>query len=73
MGRITALSFMAIKNQKFIYKNDYPLLRMIKNLKISEEAHKMLCQIGKKEETFDEIIKRLIKNAKNKYNSTKTK
>ena len=46
---------------------------MIKNLKISEEAHKMLCQIGKKEETFDEIIKRLIKNAKNKYNSTKTK
>jgi len=37
---------------------------MIKTIKISEEAHKMLCNIGKKEETFDQIIKRLVKNAK---------
>ena len=39
---------------------------MIKNLKISEEAHKMLCEYGKKAETFDEIIKRLIKNTTKK-------
>ncbi len=56
---------LQLKIEIFIYKNDYPLLRMIKNLKISEEAHKMLCEYGNKEETFDEIIKRLIKNAKN--------
>ena len=57
-----------VKNKRFIYKNNYPLLRMIKNLKISGEAHKMLCEYGNKEETFDEIIKRLIKNAKNNKN-----
>jgi len=38
---------------------------MIKNLKISEEAHKLLCEYGNKSETFDDIIKRLIKNIKN--------
>ena len=46
---------------------------MIKNLKISEEAHKLLCEYGKKGETFDEIIKRLIKNATNKHYTTKAK
>lgn len=39
---------------------------MVKNLKISEEAHKMLCNYGNKGETFDEIIKRLVKNARDK-------
>jgi len=39
---------------------------MIKNLKISEEAHKLLCEYGTKDETFDDIIKRLIKEAKAK-------
>ena len=34
---------------------------MIKNLKISEEAHKILCDYGNKGETFDEIIKRMHK------------
>lgn len=36
-------------------------MRMNKNLKISEEAHELLCEYGKKGETFDEIIKRLVK------------
>jgi len=35
---------------------------MIKTLKISEEAHKLLCDYGRKGETFDDIIKRLIKS-----------
>ena len=35
-----------------------------KNLKISEEAHKLLGEYGNKDDTFDNIIKRLIKNAK---------
>lgn len=52
------------KTERFIYKNSYPSLRMIKNLKISKEAHKMLCEYGNKGETFDDIIKRLIKNAR---------
>jgi len=39
------------------------MITMLKTLKISEEAHRLLCGYGKKGETFDEIIKRLIKNA----------
>jgi len=35
---------------------------MVKTLKISEEAHKMLSDYGNKGETFDDIIKRLIKS-----------
>jgi len=35
---------------------------MVKTLKISNEAHKMLCEYGNKGETFDDIIKRLIKS-----------
>ena len=38
---------------------------MVKTLKISDEAHAMLCEIGNKEETFDEIIKRLMKRYQN--------
>lgn len=42
---------------------------MIKNLKISEESHKLLCEYGNKGETFDDIIKRLFKqkDVKNKH------
>ena len=39
---------------------------MIKNLKISEESHKLLCEYGNKGETFDDIIKRVMKDAKKK-------
>ena len=35
---------------------------MVKTLKITDETHAMLCQVGNKEETFDEVIKRLIKS-----------
>lgn len=45
-------------------KRDYQRIRMDKNLKISEEAHKLLCDYGKKGETFDDIIKRLVRNSK---------
>ena len=41
---------------------------MIKTLKISEEAHKMLCEYGNKGETFDDIIKRLINKKKKDKN-----
>lgn len=32
-----------------------------KTIKISEEAHKLLLEEGRKKETFDEIIKRILK------------
>ena len=34
---------------------------MNKDLKISEEAHQLLCEAGIKGETFDAIIKRIAK------------
>ena len=34
---------------------------MEKNLKISKEAHQLLCEAGIKGETFDAIIKRIAK------------
>lgn len=37
---------------------------MVKTLKISEETHHALTQLGRKGETFDEIIRRLIDKAK---------
>jgi len=33
---------------------------MKKTLKINEETHKKLCDLGNKGESFDDIIKRLI-------------
>ena len=39
---------------------------MIKTLKIQEETHKMLEDLGKKNESFDQIIKRLIEESKQK-------
>lgn len=38
---------------------------MIKTMKIKEDTHKKLCEIGRKEETFDKIINGLI----DKYNN----
>ena len=37
------------------------MVRMNKDLKISEEAHQLLCEAGIKGETFDSIIKRIAK------------
>lgn len=46
---------------------------MIKTLKISKEAHKMLCEYGNKGETFDRIIKRLIMGTRKKIKLNSTK
>jgi len=37
----------------------------LKTIKIREEVHKKLLDIGKKEETFSDIIKKLINEKKN--------
>jgi predicted CopG family antitoxin len=39
---------------------------MIKTIKIKEDTHKMLCDYGNKNESFDLIIKRLIIENKRK-------
>ena len=39
---------------------------MLKTLKIEESTHKKLEKLGKKGDTFDDIINRLLKNAKDK-------
>ena len=37
----------------------------LKTIKIREEVHKKLLEIGKKEETFSDIIEKLINEKKN--------
>ena len=37
----------------------------MKILKVNDETHKLLMSLGKKGETFDDIINRLIKNEDN--------
>ena len=40
--------------------------RKLKTIKIKEEIHKKLVELGKKGETFSEIINRLIKKSEEK-------
>jgi predicted CopG family antitoxin len=36
------------------------LLPMVRTIKISDDTHKLLIEIGGKSETFDDVIRRLI-------------
>ena len=37
----------------------------MKTMKVTEETHKKLGEYGKKNETYDKIIRRLLENARN--------
>lgn len=37
------------------------ITKMLKTIKIKEETHKKLVELGKKNESFDDIINRLLK------------
>ena len=46
-------------NKRFKYYS-FLLLTMLKTLKIKEKTHKRLVELGKKGETFDDVINRII-------------
>lgn len=43
---------------------------MVKTIKVSEDTHAALVEIGKKSETFDELLQRLLRAYKGEADTT---
>jgi hypothetical protein len=54
------MSILLNTRKSLFYYMRAELLPMVRTIKISDDTHKLLIEIGGKSETFDDVIRRLI-------------